>query len=191
MNVFPGALLALVMVSFVGTTRLSSASPPPSPAPPALTLKGVEYVYRWSRNDRHTFTPRGQEDLQRWTDMLTLTSYPTVKDGTSLAKTANTVLNIYKQNEAIVVKTASVPPTAEMPAEHLIVVLIPQKDLVEAVFARFKLVDGSGNSSVYSHRIYGKKNGPEIDAWLKQFGPDTERAILSMDLPVNRPAAQK
>ena len=38
----------------------------------AFGFGGVGYFHRWSDNDQHEFTPTGQDDLQKWTDMITI-----------------------------------------------------------------------------------------------------------------------
>ena len=113
--------------------------------------------------------------------MVTINHYRSVVDGEALAATANTVLASYKANHATVLRTDSMPRTAGKPAEYLLVVLFPRPDLIEAVFARFKIVDGLGTSTVYSHREYGKKVGDQMSAWLKAHGRTTEKALMSWE----------
>ena len=54
-----------------------------------LNFNQTEYVHRWSQNDQHEFTPLNQDDLSRWTDMLTINFYSRVNDGEGLAMVAN------------------------------------------------------------------------------------------------------
>lgn len=75
-------------------------------------------------------------------------------------------------------KTRSIPRTAERPAEHFIAVLFTRPNFIEAAFARFKLVDGKGCSVVYSHRIYGEKIGDQMSAWLSANGQEIEKALM-------------
>ena len=110
--------------------------------------------------------------------MMTLNGYPGVADGDSLATTANSVLENYKKHKAKVLKTNSVPRTANRPAEHFIAVVFGRPDFIEVAFARFKLVDGKGFSFVYSHRIYGEKIGDEMSAWLSANGEAVEKALM-------------
>ncbi len=144
----------------------------------AFAFGDVPYFHRWSQNDQHEFTPAKQEDLKRWSDMITVNGYPNVADGDQLAATANAVLENYKKHQARVLKTRSVPRTAEHPAEHLIAVMFTQPDFVEVAFARFKLLDGKGCSLVYSHRIYGKEMGDKMSAWLKANGQAMETTLM-------------
>jgi hypothetical protein len=71
----------------------------------AFSFADVKYFHRFTKDDQHEYTPDGQEDLNAWTDMVTILSYPKAKDGEALAATANAVLENYKANKASVVKT--------------------------------------------------------------------------------------
>ena len=150
---------------------------------PAFAFQGVKYFHRWSQNQQHEFTPARQEDLDHWTDMITINGYPGVNDAEKMADAANTVLGNYRSHDGKVIKTSSVPATDGRPAEHFIAVLFTRPDLSEAAFARFKLVDGKGHSFVYSHRFYGKNSAEEMGEWLKDSGEETEQALLDWDPP--------
>lgn len=154
------------------------ASPAALAAEPAFVFREVGYFHRWSQNEQHEFTPEKQEDLKKWTDMMTVNGYPGVDDGDGLATTANAVLENYKKHEAKVLKTNSVPRTENRPAEHFIAVVFGRPDFIEVAFARFKLVDGNGFSFVYSHRIYGEKIGDQMSAWLGGNGEAVEKALM-------------
>jgi hypothetical protein len=147
-------------------------------APPVFSFRGVAYWHRWSLNDQHEFTPKGQEDLEKWADMITVNAYPDANDGDSLAAKANAVLGNYKSHQGIVLKTDSIPRTKDRPAEHYIAVVFGRPNFMEAAFARFKLADGAGCSIVYSHRIYGEKIGDQMSAWLANNGAAIEKALM-------------
>jgi len=147
----------------------------------AFSFADVKYFHRFTKDDQHEYTPDGQEDLNAWTDMVTILSYPRAKDGEALAATANAVLENYKANKASVVKTDSVPRTRDKPAEHLIVVIFGRPEFIEVAFSRFKMHGGVGSAVVYSHRIYGKKVGDEMSKWLQDNGPTTERNLMKWD----------
>jgi hypothetical protein len=150
----------------------------PPPTKPAFVFREVGYFHRWSKNDQHEFTPEGQQDLNKWSDMITANAYPDVDDGERLAETANAVLDNYKRHQAKVLKTDSIPRTTDRPAEHLIAVVFGRPNFIEVAFARFKLVDGKGCSFVYSHRIYGEKIGDQASAWLSANGAEIEKALM-------------
>jgi len=148
-----------------------------------LNFNQASYVHRWSQNDQHEFTPPGQEDLSKWADMLTINFYQQVTDGEGLALIANQVLENYKSQKGIVLRTASVPRTVEKPAEHLIAVVFGRPTFLEAVQARFKLINGQGVAIIYSHRVYGKAAGPEMSTWLKDHGSSVEKVLMGWEFP--------
>lgn len=156
-----------------------------------LNFNQNEYVHRWSQNDLHEFTPLGQGDLSKWTDMLTINFYPQVNEGEGLALVANQVLENYKTQKGKVLRTVSVPRTIKKPAEHLIVVVFGRPTFLEAVQARFKLVNGKGVSIIYSHRVYGKEVGPEMSTWLKDHGALIENALMAWEFPHSLGSLQK
>jgi hypothetical protein len=90
------------------------------PAKSAFVFDGIGYLHRWSMNHQHEFTPKGREDLEKWSDMITINVYPDAHDGEALAVKANAVLENYKSHKGMVLKTASVPRTPDRPAEHFI-----------------------------------------------------------------------
>jgi hypothetical protein len=79
-----------------------------------------------------------------------------------------------------VLKTDSVPRTANREAEHLVAVVFARPEFIEVAFTRLKMVDGTGCSIVYSHRIYGEKIGDQMSAWLKANGPAVEKALMEL-----------
>ena len=156
----------------------------------AFSFAGANYFHRFTKGDQHEYTPSGQENLNAWTDMITIWTYPRAKGGDDLAAVANAVLENYKTNKAIVVKTDSVPRTEQKPAEHLIAVIFGRPDFIEAVFARFRMHNGVGSSVIYSHRIYGKSAGNQMSAWLKTNGPAMERDLMKWDAMPKLPSPQ-
>src|SRR5438876_5589713 len=168
--------LSLVVVC--STVEAQQTRPAASPTKPVFVSNGVGYFHRWSKNNQHEFTPEKQEDLDKWSDMMTVNAYPDVQDGERLAQTANAVLDNYKRQQAKVLKTDSVPRTADRPAEHFIAVVFGRPNFIEAAFARFKLVNGVGCSIVYSHRVYGEKVGDPMSAWLNDNGPKMEKMLM-------------
>jgi hypothetical protein len=149
----------------------------------AFEFQDEEYFHRWSQGEQHEFTPAQQEDLEHWTDMVTINGYPAVTEGEKLAGVAKMVLENYRTHGGKILKTKSLPATDKQPAEHFIAVLFTRPGFAEAAFARFKLVDGKGYSFVYSHRIYGKQAKEEMGEWLKDSGETTEEALLDWDGP--------
>jgi hypothetical protein len=151
---------------------------PATAAKPAFAFGAANYFHRWSLNNQHEFTPTGQEDLEKWSDMLTVNVYPDAHDGEALAAKANAVLENYKAHHGMVVRTNSVPRTPDRPAEHFIAVVFDRPNFIEVAFTRFKLVEGIGCSIAYSHRIYGEGVGDQMSAWLNHNGPNTEKMLM-------------
>ena len=156
----------------------------------AFSLAGTPYFHRFTKGDQHEYTPEGQEDLNAWTDMVTVHYYRNAKDGDALAATANAVLENYKANKALILRTDSVPRTASRPAEHLIVAVFPRPEFIEVAFARFRMHRGVGTASIYSHRIYGRQAGDAMQAWLEKNGPTTETTLMKWDV-VPEPSAAR
>ena len=170
-----------VLICLVVLAATTSRSAEDSSAP-AFSFQGVKYFHRWSQNQQHEFTPANQEDLDHWTDMMTINAYPDVNDGEKLAEAANAVLGNY-QRAGKVIRTDSVPATEQRPAEHFICVVFSRPDFMEAAFARVKLHDGKGHSFVYSHRFYGDKASDKMGAWLKANGEKTEKTLMDWEAP--------
>ena len=172
------ALFAMLVAHSVANGVLSQAA---GEKAAAFSLAEVKYFHRFTKDDQHEYTPAGQENLNAWTDMVTLRVYRNAKDGEGLASTANAVLENYKANKAIVVKTTSLPRTRERPAEHLIVVIFGRPEFIEVAFARFRMYEGVGSAVIYSHRIYGKNVEDAMSGWLDKNGPTTEGNLMKWD----------
>src|SRR5436305_12880497 len=138
----PRISLCFVLISLFPVWASVGVAQKPDDSKSKITLNfnQTEYIHHFSQDDLHEFTPPGQEDLSKWTDMLTINFYPQVQDGEGLALVANQVLENYKQQKGVVLRTVSVPRTTEKPAEHLIVVVFGRPTFLEAAHARFKLV---------------------------------------------------
>lgn len=171
---------AVGLVSLLALPSLAWSQSAASPSAMTLTFQGVGYEHRWSQNGQNEFTPKGQTDLRAWKDMVTLNVHEAVTTGDDLAAVANRVLGGYQQAGQIV-RTMSTPRTPQRPAEHLVVAVLGNADLLEAVFARFVLVDGAGVTVVYSHRLYGANMGKAMSEWLGANGPQIEQALMTWE----------
>lgn len=169
-----------VIFLFAGLAAIAFAA---DNSKPAFSFQGVEYFHRWTGETQHEFTPAKQEDLEHWTDMVTVNEYPGVDDGEKMAGAANAVLGNYRSHGGKVLKTSSVPATDKQPAEHFIAVFFTRPAFAEAAFARFKLAGKKGHSFVYSHRVYGEKAAEEMKAWVAAHAEKTENALLDWDPP--------
>jgi hypothetical protein len=145
-----------------------------------ITFNDSAFLHRWSKAGQNEFTQKDETDLNNWKQMVTIIVYPSVKDGEHLAATASNVVENYKAHGKII-KTDSKPRTPEKPAEHLAVAVLGTPKFLEAVFARFVLVDGTGIAVIYSHRIYGTAAGPQMSTWLHDTGPVIEKSLMAWD----------
>jgi hypothetical protein len=177
LQIFSSVILASIAMVGIGAEdrRLQTAA---TVAQPAFMFGDIGYFHRWSQKDQHEFTPQKQEDLEKWSDMITINVYPTAHDGDALAATAKAVLENYRSHAAKVLGTDSVPRTPDRPAEHFIAVVFGRPNFIEVAFARFKLADGVGCSIVYSHRIYGEKVGDQMSKWLNDNAAKTEKMLM-------------
>ena len=167
-----GRALALVLAALQASVYAAE--------PMKLTFAGSEYVHRWSKNGQNEFTPPSEPDLAKWQHMVTINVHEKVNDGDQLAALANSVLSNY-QRAGKILRTDSKPRMKDQPAEHLIVAILGAPGLMEAVFARVRLVDGVGVIVVYSQREYGEKAAATIGGWLQTNGQATEKSLMTWD----------
>ena len=144
-----------------------------------IDLAGTTYVHQWSKNGQNEYLPAGQT-LETWEDMVTLVVNENARDGETLAGLANAVLANYQQS-GVIVRTNSLPMTAERPAEHLIVAMLQGNGVAEAVFARLVLHDGAGFVVVRSKRARGEGDAAvdTLARWLSSDGEATETALMA------------
>lgn len=176
---FIAALLAPVCTCVPSPAQSTQARPPASAT---LTFNGTTFHLRWSKDGQAEFTPAGQEDLQRWSEMVTVWRYPALRDGEALAGQANRTLGAYKGANGKVLRTNSTPRTAAKPAEHFIAAFLGSPSLVEFTAARFVLVDGAGAAVIYSRRAYGKPAKPDLGPWVAQHGASVEQKLMAFEL---------
>lgn len=157
---YRAVLIAIALLASV-LTPVSAQSPATS----TLTFNGTDFHHRWSKSGQHEFTPAGQEDLSRWQDMITLIVKSEVRTAEQLAGLANALLANFERSGKILV-TDSRPMTADEPAEHLIVAMLPGDTFIEVVFARTVLVDETGMFYLYARRIYGPDVSEDGSAWI-------------------------
>ncbi|EDY39365.1 conserved hypothetical protein [Cyanobium sp. PCC 7001] len=156
---------------------------------PSLSLAGQRYWLRWARAGQHEFTPAGQEDLRRWSEMVTLWRYPGITAEEQLAAHANHVLAAYRQAGARILRTASLPRKAGQPAEHLIVARFQRPGFSEFAATRLLLHQGQGVGLIYGRRFYGPQAAAQLGAWVPRQAAAMEAALLQADGPALLQAA--
>lgn len=185
-----GALLSLLSLA-------PQAAPTPrgADAIAPVVFNGTTFHYRWSQFGQFEFTPAGQEDLDAWTEMVTIWVYPTITDADALAAQANAVLAKYEPSGGQVLRTNSVPRTDARPAEHFIAGLLTarQRDrrIHEFVATRFVMIDGHGAAIIYSRRAYGDDGLQALGPWIAANGDTVERAAMAYDPSAVIPALRR
>jgi hypothetical protein len=180
MPILTSLLQTLTLALLVSTSVVWAQTDASPPETASLVFGGATYVHRWSQDGQHEFTPQGDDDLDRWTDMVTINVHESVRDGDQLAAIANTVLTNY-QGAGEVVRTDSRPRTEVAPAEHFIAAILGSPTFLEAAFARFMLVEGTGVVVVYSHRVYGQSVGQAMSDWLGEHGQQVEDMLMGWE----------
>lgn len=148
--------------------------------PMRLTFGDREYIHRWSEDGQHEFTPPAEPDLKKWQHMITVNVHDKVRNGEQLAQLANSVVGNY-QRAGKILRTDSKPRTTKSEAEHLIVAILAAPGVMEAVFARVRLVDGVGIVAVYSQREYGDKAAAVVGEWIQKNGAAVEKTLMSWE----------
>lgn len=147
--------------------------------PKVFTFDGTEYFHRWSKDDQHDFTPLEQIELSDWSDMVSLYRYPGLQTAAELEALTNVVLAHYSRNGGIILKSGSTAGEPGKPLEYYLTAQLPQHDYQDAVFARFRLVNGVSTGAIYVHRIYGENTDGLMALWLKQHGAAKRKALKS------------
>ncbi len=157
---------------------MAAASAAQSAHEPSFEFGSVEFFHRFTQGDHHEYTPAGQEDLQAWKQMVTIIRHPRITDSDGLAGLANAMLVGSQDRRGKLLRTDSVAATLDAPAEHLLVVVLGNPQLLEAVFARFVMRDGVGTLIMYAHREYGRAVGDQMSDWLRANGPAVEEMLM-------------
>ena len=160
-------------VAFSTFAQTSSAQ-----AGATLVFQGTEYQHRWSKQDRHEFTPKGQSNLEQWRNMLTINVQTKVTSAEQLAMVADNTLSLYEK-QGYVLNAESQPQASNSSLDHFVAGVFVQPSFVEAAFTRFTLREGAGVVIDYSQRFYGESAQDELLAWIKANGKQTEDDLMS------------
>ena len=145
---------------------------------------GTKYFLRSTKDGQYVFTPDGQEDLQRWTDMITLSYFPQITEGKSLAAKALEWWSHCRSMRAHILDINFVPRIDQMPSRDNALYITsafiaqPYNNYDEFSYTAVRIVEGIGAVSTYAHREYrtgpavhekystwGEKNKPVAEAW--------------------------
>ena len=178
------------------------ASAPASDNGNVVIFSGTKYFLRTAKDGQYVFTPNGQEDLQRWTDMISLSYYPEIKEGNSLAAKAIDWWKHCRSTRAHILQMNFVPRIDQMPARdnafYTTFTLLekPYNDYDEFAYTALRIVGGIGATSTYSHREYrtgmispernftwARKNDPVGEAWFVWDGVAEYAQLLAARHP--------
>ncbi len=165
-----------------------------SPATAKVTFRGTEYLLRSSHGNVYDFTPRGQEDLATFTDMLSLDLYPSAHDQEALATITSRVQGVAQGAKATILRTISVSASGQQPGEHFLAAVMPTPHGVDFDAIHFVLVDKEAVGVFYTHRSYGESAAGTTSAWVTKNAAEVEQAVLQFDasrmvLAVKNPAS--
>jgi len=141
----------------------------------SVIFAGIKYYLRAHQNDQYIFTPSGQENLGRWTDMITLAYDPKVTEGKQLAEKAITWWQLNRDARVHFVQINYVPRLDQIPARgdalYLTATVLdrPNHDFDEFAYTTIRLVEGKATTARYSHREYrtGFSSPERTTAWVK------------------------
>lgn len=174
-------VMCFAVVNTAGARAVAAAEPGAAQqkaAAASLTFNGIDFFHRWSQAGQHEFTPKGDEDLKAWKEMVTINVHDRVRTGEALADVANRVLANYKANGHIM-RTLSKPRTDTSEAEHFIAAILQAPNMREVAFARLLLLDGRCVMAIYSKRFYGDDAQSEMTTWFKANAVPLEKVLLS------------
>ena len=174
-------LLAFAAAMAAALTAAATPSDAQSPATAKVTFRGTEYLLRSSQGNGYDFTPRGQEDLSTFTDMLTLNLYPAAHDQEALATITSRVQAIAQGAKSTILRTISVSASGQQPGQHFLAAVMPTPHGVDFDAIRFVLVDNQGVGVFYTHRSYGDSAAATTNAWVTKNAADVEQQLLRFD----------
>ena len=174
-SIFFAFALAATAAAFAAMPDLQS------PATAKVTFRGTEYLLRSSHGNGYDFTPRGQEDLSTFTDMLELNLYPTAHDQEALATITSRVQAVAQGAKATILRTISVSASGQQPGEHFLAAVLPTPHGVDFDAIHFVLVDNQAVGVFYTHRSYGESAAGTTSAWVTKNAADVEQQLLQFD----------
>ena len=154
-------------------------------APASLDVDGQRFELRWSNGAQFEYTPKGEEDLQRWTRMVTLQHVPAVRDAPGLRQYTQALSAQFRTIGRVIVDDClpSIPTGEECRA----VAVLRAPGVSEFVVNRTVLIDGRAVNASIARRIYGADADARQLAYAKSAA-GTTTALAAMQWPV--PVAQ-
>lgn len=153
----------------------AAAAPKSANGQQTLNFDGKRYLHRYSKNGQHEFTPAGQEDLQRWQEMLTLVMRPGA-DAENTRQWAEAMAAGYKEKGLLV--QADQPPGGE----YRMLGVLGAPGMTEVNFVRV-MPHGSGAMTVLvQRRFYGEESRQMAD-WVRDNSPRLSGLLVDWQPP--------
>ena len=152
-----------------------------SPATGMVTFRGTEYFLRSTQGNVSDFTPRGQEDLSAFTDMLELNQYPAAHDHEALSRISGRIQAIAQGAKGTILQTISASASGQQPGEHFFSATLPTAHGTDFDAIRFVLVEKQGYGVFYTHRSYGESATASTSEWVKKNAADVQKQLLQFD----------
>lgn len=140
-----------------------------------LEFDGKRYLHRYSKNGQHEFTPVGQEDLQRWQEMITLLPNPDIR-GERTHQWAEAMAAGYKERGLLI--HADQPPGGE----YRMLGVLSAPGLVEVNFVRVMPQEEGALAFLVQRRFYGD-DIPQMADWVKDNTPRISELLVSWQPP--------
>lgn len=151
-------LLASVLAAFLAP---ADASRPP----PSLRIGALTYEHRGSDGDLHEFTPAGQDDLERYAEMVTLPPSP-ARGEDELERYTDEKAEVARRRGGDVLSNRCEPATPTHVADCTLLVVYAQADHVELAVAKHMAVAGTIVPVLFAHREYGDGADARAEAWI-------------------------
>ena len=159
----------------------------------SLTFRKKDYIHRHSQGKLHEFTPRGQADLAKWEDMLSIVLLGEAKTEEDVKKLSDGAFNFYKQAGGRLFGMRKQDKTDKASAQYLGSVFFMKKTFSEYVKMKVLVRNEKVYALMYSHRFHldPVKNQDVIKQWLTD---NEERNIHAMwawnDFPTDQKLAE-
>lgn len=172
--------LLAVVASHAADARQVAPSQQPASAQPALDFDGKRYLHRYSKDGQHEFTPAGQEDLQRWQEMMTLVVKADF-DAERRRQWAEAMAAVYKEKGLLI--QADQPPGGE----YRMLGVLSAPGVVEVNFVRVMPYGSGAMAVMVQRRFYGEEsrqmadwvrdNTPRLSGLLVEWQPPSESVV--------------
>lgn len=141
---------------------LAAAAAPPS----KVRIGETVYEHRWSDGDFHEFTPTGQDDLDRYSEMITLPPSPAGRTAADLERYTDEKATTTRTRGGEVLSQRCEPATPTHVPDCTLLVVYAKPDHVELAVSKHMAAAGTIVPVLFAHREYGEGAGQRAQAWM-------------------------